>query len=143
MSKELISMNIREVILSIKKDQEYECENFIIKCLDNGTIEIKDRNTSDVFGFLKDDEFIKVEKPVSFDDVLNSDKKCRVEHELIKEIFEDTYGYTGDYYITQSLNHFKNGEYLKLEDILLIIGRFTCNEEVKDIINNGKWFLEE
>jgi len=63
MSKEL---NIREVMANIKEGQEYKCEDFIIKCLDNGTIEIGTSESGKTFGFFKEDKFTKIQKPVSF-----------------------------------------------------------------------------
>lgn len=66
-----------------------------------------------------------IQKPVSFDQVLCSDKKCRVEHELFdfNRVFGD--GYFG------------------LDSILYEVANYLDEIEIKRVIREGKWYLEE
>lgn len=117
-------MNFRQVISNIKEGQEFKCDDglFTIRCLNNGAIEIHSKDGR-AFGFVKEDTFSKIEKPVSFTEVLNSDKRCRVEHELLK----------GDYY----------KEYKNFTFLLRSLIETYVPEHVKSILKNGRWFLEE
>lgn len=66
-------MNFRQVISNIKEGQEFKCDDglFIIRCLNNGAIEIhsKDGRT---FGFMKEDTFTKNKKAVNFEKAFKS-----------------------------------------------------------------------
>lgn len=117
-------MNFRQVISNIKEGQEFKRDDdyFTIRCSNNGTIEIHSGGGR-TFRLKIDDNFIKVEKPVSFEEVLNSDKKCRVEHELLR----------GDYY----------KEYKNFTFLLKSLIETYVPEHVKSILKNGKWYLEE
>lgn len=74
-------------------------------------------------------KFVQIHKFVTFDEVLKSDKRCRVEHELVNKINNDEYGYFDKYRtfdiciwnLTQELN----------------------SEKLKKVITEGKWYLEE
>lgn len=76
----------------------------------------------------------KVQEPVSFMDAVNSDKRCRVEHKLID-----------GYYSIHTSQPF--GKYLydyhKLYIHMHALSEVFNDEKFKDIIKNGKWYLEE
>jgi hypothetical protein len=75
-----------------------------------------------------DDEWELVKKPVSFEEVLNSKKRCKVEHEILnqKEITSLSDFMTFDMYM------------LNLCDIYPL-----SSEMLKTIIREGKWYLED
>jgi len=63
--------------------------------------------------------FIPIQQPVSFMEVVNSGKLCRVEHcRALK----------GTFY---------------LDDVLYNLGQNNTHEICADIIKNGKWYIEE
>ncbi|OOM81640.1 hypothetical protein CLPUN_10290 [Clostridium puniceum] len=68
-------------------------------------------------------KFIKIPKPVSFMDVVNSDKKCRIEHELVdNEIYEK--------------------EYHDFREVIRVMTTWYSTKELKQVIREGKWYLE-
>ena len=75
-----------------------------------------------------------VEKSVTFMEAVNSDKRCRVEHKLID-----------GYYSIHTNQPF--GKYLydyhKLYLHMHALSEVFDNEKFKEIIKNGKWYLEE
>lgn len=115
-----------EAIDSIYKDETYDSPTVTIKCDMWGEIIItpKEKSEDGTIKIMGDvPMFTKVEKPVDFEEVLVSDKNCRVEHELI----------------THPL-------YKKYCEFSLLLSRIVNeweDDEVKDIIKNGKWYLEE
>ncbi|MDS0525481.1 hypothetical protein NNC19_07305 [Clostridium sp. SHJSY1] len=95
-----------------------------------------------VSDFISNATFIPIQQPASFMEVVESGKKCRVEHELVKDMLLDTDYDDADCYIKNALKTIKNGSYLMLEDMLLVIARFSGVNEIQDIIKNGKWYIE-
>jgi len=82
-------------------------------------------------------EFIKIQQPVSFMDVVDSDKKCRVDHEFIESIKKNNQAET----VYNS--EFKKGEYLPLNYLMCILGGNSTENNIKEIIKKGKWYLED
>ena len=68
-------------------------------------------------------DFEFIQQPVSFEDVLNSDKKCRVEHEL-------------------TAGHSTFEAFMDLDVLLLYIGDYFETEDCKQIFKEAKWYLE-
>lgn len=64
-----------------------------------------------------------IQKPVTFEEVLNSDKKFRVEH-----------------YKTNVLPIFK--DFIEIDSFLFYISQYFVSEDIKQIIKEGKWYLE-
>ena len=90
-------------------------------------------------------DFKKVNKPVSFQDVLNSDKKCKVEHELIDRCIKNMsvcYTYGVDYLET-AISDIKTDNYMYLDSLMSGLGLALSNQRLKEVINDGKWYLEE
>jgi hypothetical protein len=83
--------------------------------------------------------FIPIQQPVSFMEVVNSDKKCRVEHPIINSRVLN--GSTMN--LCSEAKEMKEGKYLKLNWILYIIGYSIDAEMIRTIINEGKWYIEE
>lgn len=115
--------NFREVIRDIKEGEVWESKNRTIRVkYGNITIENKTgfKTKTNVF-----DENVKYElkqQPVTFEEVLNSDKWCKVEHELLRD----------DYY----------KKYDRLDILMYNITMTFKPDELKSIIKNGKWYLE-
>lgn len=70
------------------------------------------------YDFLINGIFIPIEKSVSFMDVVNSDKRCRVEYPNAPD------------------------GYWFLDDMLYWLGNEHSSESCAEIIKNGKWYLE-
>jgi hypothetical protein len=64
-----------------------------------------------------------IQKPVTFEEVLNSDKKFRVEH-----------------YKTNVLPIFK--DFIEIDSFLFYISQYFVSEDIKKVIKEGKWYLE-
>lgn len=124
--------NFREVIRDIKEGEVWESKNRTIRVkYGNITIENKTgfETKTNVF-----DENVKYElkqQPVTFEEVLNSNKMCKVEHELIdkSEIYSKMDGFTCDGYALIT-NLFKS-----MSTHLSTIG-------FREVIKSGKWYLE-
>ncbi|MDF2881536.1 MAG: hypothetical protein K0R54_2093 [Clostridiaceae bacterium] len=66
--------------------------------------------------------FITIQQPVSFMEVVNSDKKCKVEHQLIKDKM-------------LSFNTFS--------DVLEALSVYHSSIQLRQIIKEGKWYIKE
>jgi hypothetical protein len=78
--------------------------------------------------------FIKVEKllkPVSFMEVVNSDRRCKVDYYRINELIEEED--SGFEWLTQ---------YQNLDNIMNTLSREFNTIAFKEIIAKGKWYLE-
>lgn len=69
-------------------------------------------------------KFTMIQKPIRFMDVVNSDKKCRVKHELIENDLYREY-------------------YNNLDDILKVMLDWYTLEEFKKVIKEAEWYLED
>ena len=127
--------SFEEVIANIKEGETYKCTSdiYIIQTIHRNEIGLKINNyeplercgTNDV------QRFVKIETPVSFNDVLHSDKKCRVEHELIDRL------------INNEENDFDFTEYNEIDDLLFEITNQYIADETRDVLINGRWYIEE
>ncbi len=81
-------------------------------------------------------KFIPIQQLVSFMEVVNSNKKCRVEHKYVEEIRAVTD--LQDFYI----NEFRNNDCIPLNYLMHILCYHTSQEDLKEIIKEGKWYLE-
>lgn len=86
-----------------------------------------------------DSIFIPIQQPVSFMEVVNSDKKCRVEHPIINSRVLN--GSTMN--LCLEAKEMKEGKCLKLNWILYIIGYSVDSEMLRTVIKEGKWYIEE
>lgn len=78
-------------------------------------------------------EYIIPQVPVSFMDCVASEGWVRVEHELTNKIIVN-----GRYY-----KEFKNGEHIPFERLMFYLSLCLEGEELRTIIEEGKWYLEE
>lgn len=117
--------SFEEVIANIKIGETYICKEsgYVIKTIykSEGGFRFNNNEPMDFCGINNMQRFVKVEKPVSFDDVLKSDKKCRVEHDLV----------------------ISTKEYEDFDILIADISNVRDAQELKDIMLNGKWYLEE
>ena len=117
--------NFREVIRDIKEGEVWENEIFEIIKVGNGIeINLKNEPCVAIQGvFLGDNRKFKLkQQPVTLEEVLNSDKRCKVEHELLKDKYYSLYD-EFDFILVEISSNFKT-------------------KETKEIIKNGKWYLE-
>lgn len=121
--------SLQEVISIIENGEEYRSDSPLweIKSIKkvNGNINfIYNGTKNDSVGVNANQRFIKVEQPVSFMDVVNSNKKCRVEHDFLK----DSVWYN---------------DYKEFEDMLYDLGKCYASVDIKKVILEGKWYLED
>lgn len=91
-------------------------------------LEWVDNEPLKVFEFLMDTTFIPIQQPVSFMEVVKSGKKCKVKHELI-----DT-----------DLTVYSNKKISDFNDLDWVLFTLTDNQiDIKTIIQEGKWYIEE
>lgn len=86
-------------------------------------------------------DFEFIQQPVTFEEVLNSDKKCRVEHEILNKKTKNK-----DEISDKSANYFlieyKNNRYLNMNNLLELFIWILSDSEIRKIIKEGKWYLE-
>lgn len=118
--------NFREVIRDIKEGEVWENKNFLIE-LNENEIEIRHKKgfDCDTIGIIFNDNrlFSLKQQPVTFEEVLNSDKRCRVEYAFDNGIEVET-------------------EYDDFDIITCELSTDFEAEQLKEIIKNGKWYLE-
>jgi hypothetical protein len=125
MSKELNLIEAMKMPVGTEFEVKYSdssiaTENIIIKEEDSTPYLVWSNNEDvRVFYDLLDSKFIHIEKPVSFMEVVNSGKRCKVKHPDMPE------------------------EYMGLDDMLYCLGGGYDSEECAKIIKEGKWYLEE
>lgn len=81
----------------------------------------KDNKNIEFYGFVLEDEWELIKQPVTFEEVLNSDKRCKVEHELLDD----------------------ENEYETFDNLMYFLSNSLFEKELKEIIKNGKWYLED
>lgn len=122
-------MKIWEILKEENVGKIYKCNNENYEIYDAfGGLALRKESTIcdqldfDIYNFMTlDFEFIQ--QSVTFEEVLNSDKKCRIEHKLTAE--------------------YSNLEGFMYLDILLsFISHYFEDEECKKIFKEAKWYLE-
>lgn len=142
---EIVNNNMRYL------DKEFTSENF-------GTINIKkseDENLyicfenndfdNDVWNTLKHfslEEFVEVKKPVKFEDAMKTLKKVRVEHALLDKIYKVCNNQVSFNRIHNIILANKNS-YQYLEDILQALLQCVSRSELRQILLEGNWYIEE
>ncbi|GEM_PF-2770567 len=121
-----------EVIKMLQGDNTLEFTNgqTVIGSCDMGYLEVKETfyvKTLDE-NIKLSDEWELVQQPVTFEKVLKSSGRCRVEHELLNE-----------YEIT-SLSDFMEFDFYMLN---LCDCASLSSDEIKKILKEGKWYLED
>lgn len=86
-------------------------------------------------------DFEFTQQSVTFEEVLNSNKRCRVEHEMLNKEIEkinELSNESANYFLIE----FKNGKYLKFKYLLELFIWIFPNWKIKQIFNEAKWYLE-
>jgi hypothetical protein len=126
--------SFEEVIVNIKEGETFVCtdDTYKVKIITRDIIGLKFNNDEPMsycgINYLQ--RFVKVETPVSFMEVINYDSKCRVEHELIDKIMND------------EENNFNFNEYMEIDEVLFQMTNKYGASETREILSNGKWYLE-
>lgn len=117
--------SFKEVIANIQDGDTYVCTEkvWVVTTIskEGGSIKFNDGDGIHHGGINDKQLFVKVEKSVNFIDILNSDKRCRVEHELLNS----------------------SKRYFKLNEIFKEILPYYSENELKKIIKEGLWYLED
>lgn len=87
-------------------------------------------------------KFIKVQESVSFKDVINSSKKCRVEHKNVSEILNNKDITFDKHMIAESFRAMKKDEFIAFDDVMLVLSRYLGATLLKQVIAEGRWYLE-
>ena len=111
------SLVFTDNIYDVFYDKEYEVVRFKNKAKE--TLNLKGIGFSQVFYL--------VEKSVTFEEVLNSNKLCKVKHDLIKKRFDTSDSTT----------------YELFDEIIAFLSNNLNDKELKEVIKNGKWYLED
>ncbi len=82
-------------------------------------------------------EWTLVPQPVSFMDVVNSKKLVRVEH-----CYVDSFGSCNEEN-NELIEKMIEGEFIEFDRLIYIISNSSNAEELRDILLNGKWYIEE
>jgi hypothetical protein len=85
--------------------------------------------------------FEEVKQPVSYEKVLNTNKKVRFEHEFLKE--EDIRSYTEIVVNNCFIELYLKGEFLEFNIMMLIILLTLDSDESKTALKTGKWYIED
>jgi hypothetical protein len=85
--------------------------------------------------------FIPIQQPVNFMQVIESDKRCRVEHEIMHNLSKQTY--CNENAIKDDVNDMLDGKYMSLDKILSALSWKLGADELSAVIKKGKWYLEE
>jgi hypothetical protein len=83
-----------------------------------------------------DMEWTLIPQPVSFMEVLKSTKAVRVEHKSVTNI-------PASKLEINTIQRMNNGEYVLLDDLMYYLSYKFEPEELRDILLNGKWYIEE
>ena len=122
------------MIANIKVGETYKNtdDSCIVKTISKDTIGFKFNKNEEIKLCVIShyQKFIKVEEPVSFVDVLKSDKKCRVEHERIEKL------------MSNEENDFDFDEYMEIDEVLFELTNQCEASETRDVLLNGIWYLE-
>ena len=81
------------------------------------------------------------QQPVTFDEALESGKKVRCEHELITK--RDTGTDTDTGILDRHLKDYRNGEFLLMTNMLFVLSWVVSARNIKEVIKEGKWYLED
>lgn len=126
-------LTFQEVIANIKEGEIYESTNDVFKIskisMDrNKGINFKgDGSLENVIGINPNQRFIRVQKPVTFEEVLKSDNTCRIEHSLIGEHFE--FALEKNYYTFSTL--------------MELLSKKMCSSDLRKVLLEAKWYLED
>lgn len=88
-----------------------------------------------------DSEWELVKKSVTFDEALESGKKVRCEHEFILE--EDLKVSVDEWILNRHLKDYREGKFLYMTNMLFVLSWIVGADDIKQVIKEGKWYLED
>lgn len=132
-----------EVIKMLEFDNllEFKCGGGVIN-YKNRVIEWEDNEPLIFNDVTQTYKWELVKRAVTFEEVLNSGRKCRVEHELMDALTEDECC-TSEALIKSINKDICEGKYLLFGSLFLVLSWRFVTDEVKKIIKEGKWYLED
>lgn len=83
-----------------------------------------------------------VKEPITFNEALKSNKRIKCEHELINKLEKDRC-ICNDSMILNYMNKIKKGDYLYINQFLVIIGWMLSSIDVKQVLEEGEFYLED
>ena len=91
-------------------------------------------------------KFIPVQKPVSFMRAVESGRRIKVEHNLIDDAIlnkKDIYFRSDSPHNRKALEMFRRKEFMSPNLLFSALGYLFDGSEIAEIVNNGKWYIEE
>ena len=125
---------IYEVLKLIEEDTtlEFQNEHGEIMKYKNGCVRcFKSNKNLELYGFSIADKWELIKQPVTFEEVLNSNKRCKVKHDLIKERFN-----------VDGCSSYETS-YETLDVLISFLSNSLDDKDLKEVIKNGKWYLED
>lgn len=114
---------LKEVISIIESDETYiSKEGIKISCSNDKLLKLSSTENKEI-EFYKDTLFTK-EVPMNFSEAIKQGEKIRIEHELLK-------------------NHSFAEQYCSIAYVLTVLGTNFRTPQIKDIIENGKCYIEK
>ena len=117
--------------------------NIVLKYLD---VINNEYNYVDIHRDLVDAKFIPVQKPVSFMEAVKTGRRIKVEHNLIDDILlnkKDIYFRSDSSHNRKAIERFRNKEFMPVNLLFSALGYLFDESEIAEIVNNGKWYIEE
>ena len=134
-------------IIENDSDKKYECQAGMIigkceegkLCFLNKQLEVtKEVDTIDLIN--DNNEWTEVDNSAPLSEVLETDKKVRFEHKILS-------WWTKESEIEKSSDITKNsyvdGNFLTIDDMLLILGMYLDASRLRVVLKEGKWFIED
>ena len=91
-------------------------------------------------------KFIPIQKPMSFMEAVKIGRKIKVEHNLIDDILSNEkyiYFRSDSSHNTKALERFRKKEFMSVDLLFSALGYLFDGSEIAEIVNNGKWYIEE
>jgi hypothetical protein len=98
------------------------------------------------YDYLINGVFIPIPQPVGFMEVVESNKKCKVEHELMNDLLNSDITlkeFNNDELEYKWFLEYSNKGYLQLNLLMDVVMGFFNAREYKTVIKEGKWYLSD
>lgn len=92
-------------------------------------------------------EWEEVKNPVTWTEILKTNKLVRCEHEKLLGLydlsFEEFIKDASNSNIKRAIESYCYCKYTTLADMMLIISSCFTDEAIREILNNGEWYIED
>lgn len=128
-------MDIREVISEIKTGETYASEDYepmTVKLIEGGTLVFRDVHGNPPNSILLERNWKKVRKALTFNELLEEIEDgdgITVEHQLLEKYESSIASY--------------NFKFIELATLSTLFGRYLSTEEIKRVLKEGKFYIEE